>query len=817
MLHLAKIQTIKDGEFYVKVNDTLIKLYEGDTINLNDTIVSAKSNVVSVQIVVLLDTHDIVTINSQGEIKLDTSLFNDTFENEELAFNSDAINDGFSAWANAKVDIKLLTQEEKNSIVEENIITEDDSIISDSETLTEKFLQRDNRQTHVSANYDGQSALNFNRIFTSFNDDKILADLLNRKNFDSSKTLINTQNIPQIILSSPPPPGKFTMFRGLISKDENGIVIKDKILDDITPKVDKPTTLSFVQKLDEDLDTTIKNTQIREEQAITEDKVLGEFAAKLDKPVSLGFVQKLDEDFKVDVEISRTVDTYQQDDIPKVTPIAKVLNPNMQAVKPIELGVIDKKVAIKQEQDVIDKNVQTEKEQDIILKAENTELKLDNPVALGLVQEIDKDLKVGIEILKTDDIYKQEDTQETISITKVSNSNAEQINSKADIIISGDKLDSKITTKVTSNQETIDTNTNLSKLKSVKIYAENSYGNGYKSSISIFENKGYHQRGFGITTTDPSGKIVKTVTGDAKEITNKEKLVVEFDNPTDSVDIALGWRAPYETAKLIFKEGGKNIGYAKVSGGAMPKTVDFTRIIDSHKTGAERESTIEYFDSNNHKIKTEHSAYRLDQHDLLHKFEFPKLNGKERIFDKVEITGFDKDDDFLLDVIKYHQNIAEFNIQVDKKYALKGEVVAIMKVEEKEYKVPIDTNGHGKLKVPVKNLDNDLSKVNIKYVEMKDTENENLIINKSEDFDDIKANNLSLSLKDVLKIKGDEHSIKISGDTFDKVTFKNDVGKDGKGTWIKISGNDGYDIYINDADPTLKVKVEQIISDGITN
>jgi len=210
MLHLAKIQTIKDGEFYVKVNDTLIKLYEGDTINLNDIIVSAKSNTVSAQIVILLDTHDIVTINAQGEIKLDTSFFNDTFENEELAFNSDAVNDGFNAWVNAQVDVQLLTQEDKNSIVEEDIIAEDDSIISDSETLTEKFDQRDNRQIHVSANYDGQSALNFNRVFTSFNDDKILVDLLNRKSFDSSKTLINTQNIPQIILSSSLPPPRKT-------------------------------------------------------------------------------------------------------------------------------------------------------------------------------------------------------------------------------------------------------------------------------------------------------------------------------------------------------------------------------------------------------------------------------------------------------------------------------------------------------------------------------------------------------------------------------------------------------------------------------
>jgi len=85
------------------------------------------------------------------------------------------------------------------------------------------------------------------------------------------------------------------------------------------------------------------------------------------------------------------------------------------------------------------------------------------------------------------------------------------------------------------------------------------------------------------------------------------------------------------------------------------------------------------------------------------------------------------------------------------------------------------------------------------------------------DLDNGKANKLNITLKDVLKISGHDHNIKISGDAFDKVTFKNDVGKDGKGTWSKISGNDGYDIYINDADPTLKVKVEQIISDGITN
>jgi len=67
-------------------------------------------------------------------------------------------------------------------------------------------------------------------------------------------------------------------------------------------------------------------------------------------------------------------------------------------------------------------------------------------------------------------------------------------------------------------------------------------------------------------------------------------------------------------------------------------------------------------------------------------------------------------------------------------------------------------------------------------MKIKDEEYKNLIVNKIEDFDDDKANSLSLSLKDILKIKGEDHNIKISNDAFDKVTFKNEVGKDGKGT-----------------------------------
>ncbi|WP_419680838.1 Ig-like domain-containing protein [Aliarcobacter butzleri] len=79
----------------------------------------------------------------------------------------------------------------------------------------------------------------------------------------------------------------------------------------------------------------------------------------------------------------------------------------------------------------------------------------------------------------------------------------------------------------------------------------------------------------------------------------------------------------------------------------------------------------------------------------------------------------------------------------------------------------------------------------------------------------------NLTLDDVLKISGEDNTIKISGDEFDSVTFKNTVGDDGKeNAWSKTEGtgaDKGYDIYMNSGDLTVQVKVEQPISDGITN
>ncbi|MCT7483913.1 hypothetical protein, partial [Aliarcobacter cryaerophilus] len=78
---------------------------------------------------------------------------------------------------------------------------------------------------------------------------------------------------------------------------------------------------------------------------------------------------------------------------------------------------------------------------------------------------------------------------------------------------------------------------------------------------------------------------------------------------------------------------------------------------------------------------------------------------------------------------------------------------------------------------------------------------------------------LTLTLDDVLKLSGDDNTIKISGDMFDSVALKNENGND----WTKSQStitedNKTFDVYSGSVgDQTVQVKVEQPISDGITN
>ncbi|PUE66419.1 hypothetical protein [Arcobacter lacus] len=71
----------------------------------------------------------------------------------------------------------------------------------------------------------------------------------------------------------------------------------------------------------------------------------------------------------------------------------------------------------------------------------------------------------------------------------------------------------------------------------------------------------------------------------------------------------------------------------------------------------------------------------------------------------------------------------------------------------------------------------------------------------------------NLSLQDVLNITNNSGELTIKGLSEDKVSFKND----GLNTWTKSGTGAGFDIYTNSGNSDIKVKVEQAISDGITN
>ncbi|MCT7493453.1 hypothetical protein [Aliarcobacter cryaerophilus] len=83
---------------------------------------------------------------------------------------------------------------------------------------------------------------------------------------------------------------------------------------------------------------------------------------------------------------------------------------------------------------------------------------------------------------------------------------------------------------------------------------------------------------------------------------------------------------------------------------------------------------------------------------------------------------------------------------------------------------------------------------------------------------------LNLTLDDVLSIgKKDGNgniNLTILGDSDDKVTFKNEAGNEWElktENMGKVEGDKTFDVYTNSGDPTVQVKVEDKISDGITS
>ncbi|MGJ0289621.1 hypothetical protein NG749_04705 [Aliarcobacter cryaerophilus] len=93
---------------------------------------------------------------------------------------------------------------------------------------------------------------------------------------------------------------------------------------------------------------------------------------------------------------------------------------------------------------------------------------------------------------------------------------------------------------------------------------------------------------------------------------------------------------------------------------------------------------------------------------------------------------------------------------------------------------------------------------------------ENIVKLKEINLDNGKENKLNLTLDDVLKLSGNDKQIKITGDQFDSVAFKDDGWKKSDPIVDTESGTQVVE-WTNTRDESVSVKVEQPISDSITN
>ncbi|RXJ91104.1 hypothetical protein CRV01_02175, partial [Arcobacter sp. CECT 8983] len=309
-----------------------------------------------------------------------------------------------------------------------------------------------------------------------------------------------------------------------------------------------------------------------------------------------------------------------------------------------------------------------------------------------------------VETSRVDDAYKQGETKETISITSTSNDEIDITGKKAVITINDDNDPIDVTvTAVATSPKVIDVDTEFGDATGVNITAYDTNGN--PGTLSVV--KGTNHDGFGVDG-NTSGGGARSELGYGSNGTS-EKIVFDFTNDVDSLDVAFAWRNNHETAKITFSDDGQAIGYATVSGG-----------------GSNKDAVVRYYDMNNKLLKEVNAQGGTDRVDLSYTFEFPDANGEPMAFDKAEFSAPGHDDDYLIHKVSYTEVIdpeitdistsegkVTFNIQVDENYPPQGSAKAIVEVNGIEYEVDLNATGRGTLTLDAKDF-SDLSKVEIK-------------------------------------------------------------------------------------------------------
>ncbi|WP_424712504.1 immunoglobulin-like domain-containing protein [Malaciobacter marinus] len=305
----------------------------------------------------------------------------------------------------------------------------------------------------------------------------------------------------------------------------------------------------------------------------------------------------------------------------------------------------------------------------------------------------------------TEDVYNDASTLDN-SITSVEGGNFEQLKPSTDTVTANiadtiTPIDVTVTAVATA-PKVIDVDTEFGEATGINVTAYDVYGN--EGNLAIV--KGTNHDGFGVQG-NTSGSGASSELGHGYNGVS-EKIVFDFTNDADSLDVAFAWRHNGETAKVTFFNDTEELGYAEVTGG-----------------GSSTDATVNYYDVNGNLIKSVQAQGGTDRVDLSYTFEFPDANGEPTAFDKVEFSAPGHDDDYLINEISYTEvidpeitdiNTSEgkvtFNIQVDENYPPQGQAKAIVEVNGQEYEVDLNATGRGALTVDAKDFD-DLSDINI--------------------------------------------------------------------------------------------------------
>ena len=309
--------------------------------------------------------------------------------------------------------------------------------------------------------------------------------------------------------------------------------------------------------------------------------------------------------------------------------------------------------------------------------------------------------------VREDDKYKDDDDTFNAEIVSHSGGNYEgNVSYNNDdntfkVIDDVDPIDVTVTAVATS-PKVIDVDTEFGEATGINVTAYDVYGN--EGTLSVV--KGTNHDGFGVQgNTSGSGASSELGYGNNGV---SEKIVFDFTNDANSLDVAFAWRHNGETARVTFFNDTEELGYAEVTGG-----------------GSSMDATVNYYDVNGNLLKSVQAQGGTDRVDLSYTFEFPDANGEPTAFDKVEFSAPGHDDDYLINEISYTEvidpeitniNTSEgkvtFNIQVDENYPPQGQAKAIVEVNGQEYEVDLNATGRGTLTVDAKDFD-DLSDINI--------------------------------------------------------------------------------------------------------